>query len=174
MYYSHLLITSTFQSMVRLPAKIFIIQSSVWKLIRIQPIPYRNDIKMFLVKHQLDIILKKLNINELIESNEKIFTQMVIKNLKINKEYEFAIDCTNNHYYGEIDISNDKYVIRGQTKKSTNSFYSYILLYIINKNERFTISVLPVEKGRSKVEYLEYFINQIKKLDFGIKIICLD
>ena len=99
---------------------------------------------------------------------------MVIKNLKINKEYEFAIDCTNNHYYGEIDISNDKYVIRGQTKKSTNSFYSYILLYIINKNERFTISVLPVEKGRSKVEYLEYFINQIKKLDFGIKIICLD
>ena len=26
----------------------------------------------------------------------------------------------------------------------------------------------------AKVEYLKYFINQIKRLDFGIKIICLD
>ena len=118
--------------------------------------------------------LKKLNINELIESNEKILMQMAIKNLKPNKEYEFAIDYTNDPYYGKIDTSNDKYVISGQAKKSTNSFYSYISLYIINKNERFTIAVLPVEKGKSKVEYLEYFIDQIKRLDFGIKIICLD
>ena len=118
--------------------------------------------------------LKKLNINELIESNQKILMQMAIENLKPGKKYEFAIDYTNDPYYGKIDTSNDKYVIRGQAKKSTNSFYSYISLYIINKNERFTISVLPVEKGVSKVEYLDYFIDQIKRLDFGIKIICLD
>ena len=73
-----------------------------------------------------------------------------------------------------INTSNDKYVIRGQAKKSTNSFYSYISLYIINKNERFTIAILPVKMGISKVEYLDYFIDQIKRLDFGIKIICLD
>ena len=118
--------------------------------------------------------LKKLNINELIESNERILMQMAIKNLKPRKKYEFAIDYTNDPYYGKIDSSNDRYVIRGQAKKSTNSFYSYISLYIINKNERFTIAVLPVEKGKSKIEYLEYFIDQIKGLDFGIKIICLD
>ena len=118
--------------------------------------------------------LKKLNINELIESNEKILMQMAIENLKPGKKYEFAIDYTNDPYYGKIDTSNNKYVIRGQAKKSTNSFYSYVSLYIINKNERFTISVLPVEKGKSKVEYLDYFIDQIKRLDFGIKILCLD
>ena len=118
--------------------------------------------------------LKKLNINELIESNEKILMQMAIENLKPGKKYEFAIDYTNDPYYGKIDTSNDKYVIRGQAKKSTNSFYSYVSLYIINKNERFTISVLPVEKGKSKVEYLDYFIDQIKRLDFGIKSLCLD
>ncbi len=118
--------------------------------------------------------LKKLNINELIESNEKILMQMAIENLKPGKKYEFAIDYTNDPYYGKIDTSNDKYVIRGKAKKSTNSFYSYVSLYIINKNERFTISVLPVEKGKSKVEYLDYFIDQIKRLDFGIEILCLD
>jgi len=118
--------------------------------------------------------LKKLNMSELIESNEKILMQRPFESLKTDKEYEFAIDYTNDPYYGKIDISNEKYVIRGQSKKSTNSFYSYISLYIINKKERFTISVLQVEKGKSKVEYFAYFIDLIKRLKFGIKVLCLD
>lgn len=118
--------------------------------------------------------LKKLDMNDLIGSNEKIMMQKPIESLKPEKKYEFAIDYTNDPYYGNIDISNEKYVIRGQSKKSTNSFYSYISLYIINDKERFTISVLPVEKGKSKVEYLGYFIDLIKRLNFKIKILCLD
>lgn len=118
--------------------------------------------------------LKKLNIKELIQSNEKILLQSPIKTLKKDKSYEFAVDYTNDPYYGKIDSSNEKYIIRGLAKKSTNSFYSYISLYIINKNERFTVSVLPVEKKKTKVEYLAYFIDLIKKLNFKIKILCLD
>jgi len=118
--------------------------------------------------------LKKLDLEKLMEVNNKILIQKPIETLKQNKKYEFAIDFTNDPYYGEIDTSNEKYVIRGQAKKSSNSFYSYVSLYIINKNERFTISVLPVEKGKSKVYYLSYFIDLIKSLNFGIKILCLD
>jgi len=118
--------------------------------------------------------LKKLNMEELIKSNEKILLQELIKTLKTGKSYEFAVDYTNDPYYGKKDSSNEKYVIGGQAKKSTNSFYSYVSLYIINKNERFTISVLPVEKNKTKVEYLSHFINLIKKLNFNIKILCLD
>ena len=81
--------------------------------------------------------LKKLNMDELIKSNEKILLQEIVKTLKTGKSYEFAADYTNDPYYGEIDPSNEKYVIRGQDKKSTNSFYSYISLYITDKNERF-------------------------------------
>ena len=88
--------------------------------------------------------LKKLNMEELIKSNEKILLQEPIKTLKTGKSYEFAIDLTDDPYYRKIDVSNEKYVISGQAKKSTNSFYSYISLYITNKNERFTVSVLPV------------------------------
>lgn len=118
--------------------------------------------------------LKKLNMEELIKSNEKILLQELIKTLKTGKSYEFAADYTNDPYYGKKDSSNEKYVIGGQAKKSTNSFYSYVSLYIINKNERFTISVLPVEKNKTKVEYLSHFISLIKKLNFNIKILCLD
>ena len=118
--------------------------------------------------------LKKLDMDELIHSNEKILMQMAIGSLKPDEKYEFAIDYTNDPYYGKTDASNEKYVIRGQAKKSTNSFYSYISLYILNKNKRFTISVLPVEKGKTKVDYLGDFIDLIEKLNVGIKIICLD
>ena len=118
--------------------------------------------------------LKKLNMEELIKSNEKILLQELIKTLKTGKNYEFTIDITDGPYYGKIDSSNEKYVISGQAKKSTNSFYSYISLYITNKNERFTVSVLPVEKNKTMVEYLSYFIDLIKRLNFKIKVLCLD
>jgi len=65
-------------------------------------------------------------------------------------------------------------VIRSQAKKSTNSFYSYASLYITNKNERFTLSVLPVEKKKTKVEYLSHFIDLIIGLNFKIKVLCMD
>ena len=74
--------------------------------------------------------LRKLNMEELIKSNEMILFQKLIENLKSGKSYEFAIDLTDDPYYGKIDLSNEKYVISGQAKKSTNSFYSYISLYI--------------------------------------------
>ena len=118
--------------------------------------------------------LKKLNMEELIKSNEKILLQELIKTLKNDKSYEFAIDLTDDPYYGKTDSSNEKYVIHGQAKKSTNSFYSYASLYITNKNERFTVSVLPVEKSKKMVEYLFYFLDLIKRLNFKIKVLCLD
>jgi len=118
--------------------------------------------------------LKKLNMEELIKSNEKILLQEVVKTLKTGKSYEFAVDYTNDPYYGKTDSSNEKYVIRSQAKKSTNSFYSYASLYITNKNERFTLSVLPVEKKKTKVEYLSHFIDLIKELNFKIKVLCMD
>jgi putative transposase len=111
---------------------------------------------------------------ELIKSNEKILLQEVVKSLKTGKSYEFAVDYTNDPYYGKTDSSNEKYVIRSQAKKSTNSFYSYASLYITNKNERFTLSVLPVEKKKTKVEYLSHFIDLIKGLNFKIKVLCMD
>lgn len=118
--------------------------------------------------------LNKLDLEGLIRLNAKILLQGPISTLKTEKKYEFAIDFTNDPYYGETDSSNENYVIRGQAKKSTNSFYSYISLSIINKNERFTISALPVERSETKINYLAYFVDLIRNLDLKIKVLCLD
>ncbi len=118
--------------------------------------------------------LKKLDIEELIWLNEKILLQGSVSSLKPEKKYEFAIDFTNDPYYGKVDSSNEDYVIRSQAKKSTNSFYSYVSLSIINRNERYTLAVLPVERTKTKVDYLTYFIDLIEELNFNIKVLCLD
>lgn len=118
--------------------------------------------------------LKKLNLAELIKVNESILLQAFVSTLKSMNTYELAIDFTNDPYYGTTDSSNESYVIRSQAKKSTNSFYSYVSLSIINKNERYTIAVLPVEKNKTKVDYLTYFVGLIGKLNFNIKVLFLD
>ncbi len=46
--------------------------------------------------------LKKSDIEELIQSNEKILLQDP-KILKTSKSYEFAVDFTNDPYYGKTD-----------------------------------------------------------------------
>ena len=53
--------------------------------------------------------LKKSDIEELIQSNEKILLQDP-KILKTSKSYEFAVDFTNDPYYGKTDSSCEKYV----------------------------------------------------------------
>lgn len=118
--------------------------------------------------------LRKLNLEELIQINKNVLLQGPINTLKTEKKYEFAIDFTNDPYYGKTDSSNENYVIRSQAKKSTNTFYSYASLSIINKNERFTISVLPVEKSKTTVYYLNYFLDTINNLNLKIKVLCLD
>ena len=70
----------------------------------------------------------------------------------------------------KIDPSNEKYVIGGQAKKSTNFFYSFISLYITNPYERFTVSVLPVEKHKTMVDYLTYFLDLLKRMNLEIKV----
>lgn len=91
--------------------------------------------------------LNKVTIDQLIELNSKIILQSSLKTLDLSKKYNLAIDYTNDPYYGKVDVTNEKYVIRGQAKKSTNSFYSYVSLCIIDKNKRLTVSVIPVEKA---------------------------
>jgi len=117
---------------------------------------------------------QKLDLDNLVRINEKVLLQEALKILGKGKKYEFAIDFTNDPYYGETYSSNENYVIRSKAKKSTNSFYSYIFLSIITKNNRFTVSVLPVEKNKTKVDYLSYFIDCINKLNFKVKVLCLD
>jgi putative transposase len=94
--------------------------------------------------------------------------------LKPGKSYHFAVDFTNDPYYGTIDETNQDYVIKSRQKDSTTTFYSYISLSIITTGHRLTLAVFPVKLGVQKTEYLKQFLAIIRDHNLHITILCLD
>jgi len=131
----------------------------------VQKVPCETSIKYHLAK---------LDLPTLESVNSQILTYATDSLLKKGKKYQFAIDLTNDPYYGKIDDTNADYVIRSRPKKSTTYFYSYVSLYTIRKGERLTVAVFPVKKGVKMVEYVRKCMETIQQLDINVEVLCLD
>jgi len=118
--------------------------------------------------------LSKMDLNSLLEVQSKILSYSKDQILVPGKSYHFAIDFTNDPYYGEIVDVNKDYVIKSKMKNSTTTFYSYVSLYITTKGHRLTLAVLPVKKGVSKVQYIRKFLAFIDDANVNIEVLCLD
>ena len=118
--------------------------------------------------------LLKVDLDSLLELQSKILTYSNDQILVPGKSYHFAIDFTDDPYYGEIIEANKDYVLKSKMKKSTTTFYSYVSLYITTKGQRQTLAVFPVKKGVSKVEYLRKFLAIIHDAKVNIEVLCLD
>ena len=118
--------------------------------------------------------LSKVDFASLLEFQSKILTYSNDQILVPGKSYHFAIDFTDDPYYGEIIEANKDYVLKSKMKKSTTTFYSYVSLYITTKGQRQTLAVFPVKKGVSKVEYIRKFLAIISDAKVNIEVICLD
>ena len=79
--------------------------------------------------------------------NTAILNHELSSVLKPGRAYTFAIDYTNDPYYGSAVPENERYVIRSQLKKSTNDFSTYVPVYVITRNRQVTLTVHPVTKG---------------------------
>ena len=91
--------------------------------------------------------LSKMDLDSLLELQSKILTYSNDQILVPGKSYHFAIDFTDDPYYGETIDANKDYVIKSKMKDSTTTFYSYISLYITTKGQRVTLAVFPVKIG---------------------------
>lgn len=118
--------------------------------------------------------LSKIDLDTLLELQSKILTYSNDQILVSGKSYSFAIDFTDDPYYGEIVEENKEYVTRSKMKKSTTTFYSYVSLYLTTKGQRLTLAVLPVKKGVSKVEYIRKFLAILSEAQVNIEVLCLD
>jgi len=118
--------------------------------------------------------LSKVDLDSLQELQSKILTYSNTHILVPGKSYHFAIDFTDDPYYGEIVDANKDYVLKSKMKKSTTTFYSYVSLYITTKGQRLTLAVFPVKKGVSKVEYIRKFLAFIDDAKVTIEVLCLD
>jgi putative transposase len=118
--------------------------------------------------------LSKVDLDSLQEVQSKILTYTKDQILVPGKSYHFAIDFTNDPYYGEIVDANKDYVVKSKMKDSTTTFYSYVSLYITTKGQRLTLAVFPVKKGVSKVEYIRKYLAIINDAKVNIEVLCLD
>lgn len=118
--------------------------------------------------------LSKVTLDSLLELQSKILTYSKDQILVPGKSYHFAIDFTDDPYYGKIVEANQDYIVKSKMKDSTTTFYSYVSLYITKKGQRLTLAVLPVKKGISKVEYIRKFLAFIDDAKVNIEVLCLD
>mgnify|MGYP003379977914 CR=1 FL=1 len=105
--------------------------------------------------------------------NTAILGHAISSVLTPGRAYTFAIDYTNDPYYGTVVPENEGYVIRSQLKKSTNDFYSYVTVYAITRNRQVTLAVYPVTKGTSKVAYIARCLDAITAAGFSTSLISL-
>ncbi|HQJ88194.1 MAG TPA: hypothetical protein PLY91_06620 [Methanoregulaceae archaeon] len=118
--------------------------------------------------------LAKVSMDDLEAVNTAILGHTLSSVLIPGKAYTFAIDFTNDPYYGSVIPENEGYIIRSQLKKSTNDFYSYVTVYAITRNRQVTLAVYPVTKGTSKVAYIARYLDVISAAGLTIEALCLD
>jgi putative transposase len=115
--------------------------------------------------------LKKINLKTLKKVNPIMFAEQIKHLIKRGKKYEFAVDFTDDPYYGD---KNGDYVVGRKRKASTNRFFSYATCYLIDGKRKFTIAVLPISSAISLVDTLTTFIKVIDELGVKIKVLCID
>jgi putative transposase len=118
--------------------------------------------------------LAKLNREYLEDEVSSILLDLPDPVLKSGKSYRFAIDYTDDPYYGEIEEGNIEFVRRTQAKRSTTKVYTYVTLYVILKGKRFTLAVFPVRNKQSKTFYIQRCLEVISSRSFEIEVLCLD
>lgn len=118
--------------------------------------------------------LSKVDLPTLERINSQILLSIAGPLLKKGYKYQFAIDLTNDPYYGDTDETNEDYIILGKEKKSTTRFYSHLSRYTIHKGERLTLAIFSVMQGVPMVEYLRRCLDVIRDLGGEAEVLCLD
>lgn len=87
--------------------------------------------------------------------------------------YRFAVDLTCLPYHGRHKRSFLE-VVRSRAKSGTTHFHAYASLYVIKRNKRFTLDMVPVTRETSLVEVLETFLTRLDGCGYKVKLLFLD
>jgi len=110
---------------------------------------------------------------ELVEKlNQRIFQEAkrFLRHGVIKKAFKVAIDFTDRPYYGKKPTPS---IVGGKQKASTNWFYRFTAITIIEKGVRFTLAMAPVLPFDKDVEIVDWLIKKAEKV-IRIKIIEMD
>jgi putative transposase len=118
--------------------------------------------------------LHRLDLEELKKQSSAILAEPAMKVLQKGRSYHFAIDKTGDPYYGEREGPHSSHVVGGRRKASTNYFYTYMTLSIVDKDKHFTLAVIPWTKGMKNLNGIQQCVDIIHNFGLKIKSLCLD
>jgi putative transposase len=119
-------------------------------------------------------VLHRLDLEEMIHQSSTMFKCAGKDVIRPGQKYTFAIDKTGDPYYGKRDHSPGSFIVGGKRKASTNYFFTYLTLSIIDKDRHLTLFAIPWHNGMSNVTAIKQCIDVIFNLNLKIHCICLD
>jgi len=120
--------------------------------------------------------LSKFTTEEIMSLTEKlnyaIFqrARLFLRQGFMKKSYKVAIDFTDRPFYGQKSTPE---IMGSKKKSSTNWFYRFAAITIIEKGIRFTLAMRPVQPLMEDVEVIDWLINKAEKV-IKIKMIEVD
>jgi putative transposase len=119
-------------------------------------------------------ILHELDMDELVRQSSDMLIKAGKNVIQRGKTYTFAIDKTQDPYYGKRDNAPDSHIVGGKNKKSTNYFFTYLTMSIVDQGRHLTIFSIPWRKGMKDIDAIKQCIELIGHIGLKIRCLCLD
>jgi putative transposase len=112
--------------------------------------------------------------DELVRQSSDMLIQAGKNVIQRGQTYTFAIDKTQDPYYGTRDNAPDSHIVGGKNKKSTNYFFTYLTMSIVDQGRHLTIFSIPWRKGMKDFDAIQQCIELIGHIGLKIRCLCLD
>jgi putative transposase len=119
-------------------------------------------------------ILHELDMDELVRQSSDMLIKAGKNVIQRGRTYTFAIDKTQDPYYGKRDNAPDSHIVGGKNKKSTNYFFTYLTMSIVDQGRHLTIFSIPWRKGMKDIDAIKQCIELIDHIGLKIRCLCLD
>ncbi|MBI1741486.1 hypothetical protein HYR54_00270 [Candidatus Acetothermia bacterium] len=87
---------------------------------------------------------------------------------------EIAMDLKLIAYYGQAREGEADFLLAGEPRDGTTTFFGYASLYVIRHNRRFTVALVAVRRSEGLVGVLQRLWAYWQRLGFGLRCLYLD
>ncbi|MCR4405268.1 MAG: hypothetical protein NUW06_08375 [Candidatus Acetothermia bacterium] len=87
---------------------------------------------------------------------------------------EVALDLKLIPYYGEPHEGEEDFLLKGEPREGTSTFFGYASLYVIKKDQRYTLAVVAVRRSEGLVGVLRRLWGLWVRLGFHLRCLYLD
>lgn len=87
---------------------------------------------------------------------------------------EVAVDLKLIPYYGDPHEGEEEFIVNGQPRQGTTTFFGYASLYVIKRDRRYTLAVVAVRRGEGMRGVLRRLWRYWRKLGLRLRCLYLD